>query len=60
MNTQPSPAAQAYSLRQRARWHREQAEDYLNNSTASMRQHERAADALEKQADQLTAEEPSQ
>jgi hypothetical protein len=60
MNTQPSQAAQAYSLRQRARWHREQAEDYLNNSAASMRQHERAADELEEQADQLTTEEPSQ
>lgn len=56
MNTGPSKAAQAYSLRQRARWHREQAEDYLNNSTSAMRQHEEAAEALEEQAQQLEEE----
>jgi len=54
-----SPQAQAYSLRQRAQWHREQSEDYLNHSTAAMYQHERAADALEQQADKLE-QEPQQ
>lgn len=57
MNTGPSKAAQAYSLRQRATWHREQSEDYLNNSTAAMRQHELAAEALEEQAAQLEKED---
>jgi hypothetical protein len=57
MNDQPSPQAQAYSLRQRARWHREQSEDYLNHSAAAMHQHERAADALEEQADKLEQEQ---
>lgn len=57
MNDQPSKGAQAHSLRQRARWHREQAEDYLNNSTSAMRQHEQAADALEDQADKLDQED---
>lgn len=56
MNTGPSKGAQAYSLRQRAQWHREQAEDYLNHSAAAMRQHEQAAEALEQQADQLEQE----
>ena len=54
-----SPQAQAYSLRPRAQWHREQSEDYLNHSTAAMYQHERAADALEQQADKLE-QEPQQ
>jgi hypothetical protein len=59
MNTGPSPQAQAFSLRQRAQWHREQSEDYLNHSAAAMGQHERAADALEEQADKLE-QEPQQ
>jgi cytochrome c553 len=59
MNTGPSPQAQAFGLRQRARWHREQSEDYLNHSAAAMRQHEQAAEAMENQADKLE-QEPEQ
>lgn len=59
MSTGPSKAAQAYSLRQRARWHREQAEDYLNNSPSAMHQHEQAADKLEEAAE-LLEQEPTQ
>ena len=56
MNDHPSPQAQAYGLRQRARWHQAQAEDYLNNSVSAMRQHEQAAEALEQAADKLEQE----
>ena len=54
-----SPQAQAFSLRQRARWHREQSEDFLNHSVSAMRQHEQAAEAMEEQADKLE-QEPKQ
>ena len=53
MNSQPSPQAQAYSLRQQAQWHREESQNFLRHSVPAMYQHERAADALEAQADKL-------
>jgi hypothetical protein len=59
MNTGPSPQAQAFSLRQRAQWHRKQSEDYLNHSVSAMRQHKQAAEAMEEQADKLE-QEPQQ
>jgi len=57
MDTQQSPGAQAAVLWIQAQWHRAQSRDYLNNSTASMYQHEHAAAALEAQAAQLTRED---
>jgi hypothetical protein len=59
MNDQPSPATRAAAIWIRAQWHRAQSRDFLNNSAASMRQHERSAEALEAQAAQLTNEEPA-
>ena len=60
MNHNPSPATRAASAWIRAQWHRAQSRDFLNNSAASMRQHERAAEALEAEAAALTQEEMSQ
>jgi hypothetical protein len=59
MNDQPNPQSRAAVLWTRAQWHRAQSRDFLNNSAASMSQHERAAEALEAQAAQLINEEPT-
>jgi len=45
------------ALRERAAWHRAQAQDFLNNSVASMRQHEAEAEQLEGTAAFLDAQE---
>lgn len=45
------------ALRDRAAWHRAQAQDFLNNSVASMRQHEVEAEELEATAAVLDAQE---
>jgi hypothetical protein len=60
MNDHPSPATQAATLWTRAQWHRAQSRDFLNNSAASMHQHERSAETLEAQAAQLTREDMTQ
>jgi hypothetical protein len=57
MNDQPNPQTRAAVLFTRAQWHRAQSRDFLNNSAASMGQHERTAEALETQAAQLINEE---
>jgi hypothetical protein len=49
-----SPTAQAATLLKLAAIHRAKSLDYLNNSTASMYQHQQDADRLEQQAAQLT------
>jgi hypothetical protein len=60
MNDHPSKGAQVAILWIQAQWHRAQSQDFLNNSAASMRQHERSAEALEAQAAQLTREDMTQ
>jgi len=53
---QQTPDTQAAALWLRAQWHRAQSRDFLNNSSASMHQHEKDAERLEKQAAELTRE----
>jgi len=60
MNTQPSPATRAASLRQRAQWHRTEGQNFLRHSVAAMRQHDEEAADLEAEADRLTQQEPKQ
>jgi len=48
------PDTQAAAIWIRAQWHRAQSRDFLNNSTASMHQHEKDADRLEEQARAMT------
>lgn len=47
---------QAEAMLTRAKWHRAQSRDFLNNSCASMRQHEREAEDLERRAAELMKE----
>ena len=53
---QQTPDTLAASLWLRAQWHRAQSRDFLNNSCASMHQHEKEAERLENQAAALTSE----
>jgi hypothetical protein len=53
---QQTPDTLAAVLWIRAQWHRAQSRDFLNNSSASMHQHEKDAERLEKQAAELTRE----
>jgi len=57
MHDHPSPATRAASLRQRAQWHRSEANNYLRHSVAAMRQHEEEALDLEAEAARLEAQE---
>ena len=57
MHDHPSPATRAASLRQRAQWHRNEAQNFLRHSTAAMRQHDEEAQDLETEADRLTQQE---
>jgi len=57
MNDHPSHTTQAATLWTRARWHRAQSRDFLNNSAHAMHQHERSAEALEAQAAHITRED---
>jgi hypothetical protein len=52
-----NPETLAATLWIRAQWHRAQSRDFLNNSAASMSQHERAAEALEAEAAELTRQD---
>lgn len=57
MNDQPNAATRAASLRERAQWHRTEAQNFLRHSAAAMRQHEEEARDLEAEADRLTQQE---
>ena len=59
MHDHPSPATRAASLRQRAQWHRNEANNYLRHSVAAMHQHEEEAQDLENEAARLEAQEPT-
>lgn len=53
---QQTPDTIAAALWIRAQWHRAQSRDFLNNSSASMSQHEREAEDLERRAAELMKE----
>lgn len=53
-----TPDTQAATLLKLAEMHRTKSRDFLNNSVASMRQHEQTAEQLEQQAAQLTKATP--
>lgn len=53
MNYQPSPAARAAVLLNRAQWHRSESQNFLRHSVQAMHQHERTAEDLERHAAEI-------